>query len=213
VDFFSSRENSDYYEYRYSSTYARPEQLLRTVEKNHLVLSQQRMRERDYFRAFNEFAFVLRVFPNHPQALVGFMELCKAWRSPKCNVDEYLAKALAVNPDAAGTHTVQGIYFARTGRYPAAIESYKRALALEPDSSNAHYNLALAYFDTKQYALANEHAQTAYALGFPLPSLRDKLKRAGYWKPAEASRPDPASARAEPAPPAESPPSTPANKD
>lgn len=34
----------------------------------------------------------------------------------------------------------------------------------------------------KQFEKSLESAQRAYALGFPLPGLRDKLKRADKWQ-------------------------------
>jgi tetratricopeptide (TPR) repeat protein len=193
-DYFNVREAGDYYDYRSHPSYARPEQLLRTVERYHLGLSQQRMRERAYPQAFNEYEFILHQFPNHPQALLGMLELCKLAPQPKCMPTEFLERAIEVNPKAAGTYTVQGVYFTRIGKYPAAIDSYQIALSLQPDSANAHYNLGLAYFETKQYPLANEHAQKAYALGFPLPALREKLQREGQWKPIELQS-QPAAAR------------------
>jgi tetratricopeptide (TPR) repeat protein len=185
-NWYDVQANSDYYLYRYHTSYAQPSQLLRTVEHNHLGLGQQRLREKSYSRAFNEFTFILTAFPNHPQALLGMVELCNAWRSPNCGMEERFAKAIAVNPDAAGTYVIQGIYLARIGKNAAAIESYKRAVALQPDLSSAHYNLGLAYFEAKQYSLSNEYAQKAYSLGFQLPGLRDKLQRAGHWKPLES---------------------------
>jgi tetratricopeptide (TPR) repeat protein len=84
----------------------------------------------------------------------------------------------------------QGIYLARTKRYPEAIKSYEHALEIAPDSVNAHYNLGLAYIETKQYQLANEHAQRAYELGASLPGLRDKLKRIGQWNPVATAPAD-----------------------
>ena len=71
-----------------------------------------------------------------------------------------------------------------------AVEKFEHALDLNPDDINAHYNLGLAFFDLKEYDKANEQAQTSYALGAPLPGLRDKLMRAGAWKPVAASQSD-----------------------
>jgi hypothetical protein len=47
---------------------------------------------------------------------------------------------------------------------------------------NAHYNLGLEYLDQRRLDLANIHAQAAYALGYPLPGLKEKLVRAGQWR-------------------------------
>lgn len=182
--------NNDYYQFRNDDSYRDTQRhnLLRTVEINHLGLGREKLRTRYYESAFGEFAFILLHFPNHPQGLMGMVEVCRNWKTPKCSMDVFFERAVAVNPNAGGTYVTQGIYLARQGRYPAAIDSYRRSLELEADSPNAHYNLGLAYFETKQFERANEHAQKAYELGFPLPGLREKLKRSGHWKPIASPR-------------------------
>ena len=186
-DFFNVQPRpQDYYKYRYHSTYALPEQLLRTVENAHQRFGAEKVRAGRYESAYHEFVYVLGPFPNHPEALLALDEVCRKLKSTKCNMDSRFEKAITVNPEAAGTYVIQGIYLSRAGKNPAAIESYKRAIELQPESPVAHYNLGLAYVETKDYAHANEHAQKAYALGFPLPGLREKLKKAGQWKPLEA---------------------------
>ena len=99
--------------------------------------------------------------------------------SGACLLDDIFERAVAINPKAAGTYVVQGIYLNRTKQYETAIERFKTALELDPDNLNAHYNLALTYLDTKQYELANQHAQRAYALGATPPGLRHRLQKAG----------------------------------
>lgn len=206
-DFFNTQPHPlDYYKYRYHPTYARAEQLLRTVEYHHQRLGVEKIRAGNYQSAFHEFVYVLGPFPNHPEALRGLDEVCRRVKAPGCDMESRFEKAIAVNPEAAGTYVIQGIHLSRSGKHSAGIESYKRAIALQPDSSVAHYNLGLAYVETKDYARANEHAQKAYALGFPLPGLREKLKRAGQWKPSEApsaSAPDPGAEAARPATPSD----------
>jgi hypothetical protein len=50
------------------------------------------------------------------------------------------------------------------------------------------YNLGLAYVEIKRYPEALEAAHKAYALGFPLPGLRDRLKSVNAWKePAQGA--------------------------
>lgn len=185
-DYFNVKHNVDYYKYRYHPTYTRDGQLLRTVEYHHQRLGADKIRAGNYGGAYHEFVFVLNVFPNHPEALRGLDEACRRVKMAGCNMEQRFEKAIAVNPEAAGTYVVQGIYLSRNGKNAAAIESYKRAIELQPESPVAHYNLGLAYVETKDYARANEHAQKAYALGFPLPGLRERLKKAGQWKPSEA---------------------------
>jgi tetratricopeptide (TPR) repeat protein len=176
--------------------------LLDRVEKYHLGPGIQNVRAHQYQYAYGELDFILRYIPNHPQALMLMSEVCVKWKQPaRCNADAYLEKALQVNPGAADTYTIQGIYLQNTGRIEQAIESYKKALERNPSSVNAHYNLGLAYAGKKDFVKANEHAQQAYDLGMTLPGLRNALTKAGAWKPLP---PKPAPAPSAGAPPADS---------
>lgn len=51
----------------------------------------------------------------------------------------------------------------------------------ESDYPDAEHFLAQTYFDLKQYGEAKTHAERAYALGYPVFGLRDKLKHLGKW--------------------------------
>ena len=156
---------------------------LKVVEQYHLGPCEQRLRERDYPRTVGECNFILKIFPNHPQALLLMTQACERWKSPLCRLDDVFQSAVSINPSAAETYVVQGIHLHRTQQYGKAIASYKYALQLEPGLVNAHYNLALTYLETKQFDLANEHAQRAYALGATLPGLRNMLESTGHWAP------------------------------
>ena len=174
---------NDYYAARGSSA-------LQVVESYHLAPCQQKLRARDWVRAKAECDFILKIFPNHPTALLLVAEICEQWKSGPCLLlDDIFDRAVAINPKAATTFVVQGIHYNRIKRYTTAIDRFKTALALDPNSLNAHYNLALTYVDTKQYDLANLHAQRAYALGATPEGLRNRLKQAAQWKPIEPTEP------------------------
>jgi Tfp pilus assembly protein PilF len=160
--------------------------LLRTVERYHVVPAEEKIRTKFYSAARGDVDFVLRYFPNHPKGLLLMAQMCADGVTQHCDLDVVFEKAIAINPNVAGTYVTQGVYLHRVKRYREAIASYQRALAIDPNSLNGRYNLALAYLETKQYDLANQEAQRAYALGAPFPGLRDRLKHAGQWKPAAA---------------------------
>lgn len=153
------------------------------VESFHLGPCEKRLAERDYARTLSECGFILKIFPNHPTALLLTADACAQWKSPKCMMDDVFAKAIAINPRVAQTYVLQGIYRHQSKQYEPAIQSFTYALELDPNSMNAHYNVGLTYCETKQFELANEHAQKAYSLGATLPGLRERLTKAGYWKP------------------------------
>jgi hypothetical protein len=168
--------------------------LLRSVERFHVIRAESEIRSKYYVPARADLDFALRYFPNHPQGLLLMVQLCSEYKQQACDLDLIFERAIAVNPDVAGTYTTQGVYLHRVKRYSDSIKSYQRALELDPDSMNAHYNIALAYLELKDYKRANEHAQRAYALGAPVPGLRERLNHLGQWKPAETTPASPGAA-------------------
>jgi len=159
-------------------------ELLRNVEKYHLGLGFEDQRRKAYHYAKQHWEFILHRFPNHPQALKGLTDTCRFWKNRECeDIDDWLDRAIEINPRIADTYTIIGMYRYGMGQTEQAIENYKTAIEVNPGSINAHYNLGLAYHATRQYQAANLQAQYAYALGAPYPGLRDLLKKAGAWKP------------------------------
>lgn len=184
------RSATDYY---FSRSDASLLQVLGNVEAAHMEGCGEGIRTTRYAAALADCEFILRYFPNHPRVLLTVSELCLAWKSPRCNPDSYFEQAIAINPDVAVTYTTKGIYLLRANRVKDAVAALERAATMDPNSVNAQYNLGLAYVEAKDYERANRHAQRAYQLGAPLPGLRDRLKRAGAWKPEAADAAPPAS--------------------
>lgn len=175
-----------YLDYYHPGTEQVDRQLFENVHIFHLKPGIEEMGHRRYEAALEHFEFILRVYPNQPEVLNLISELCTVrWKSPKCDADQWFELGLARNPNIATSYVVYGIHLQRQRRRPEAIQALDRALEVDPASMNAHYNLGLAYFDEKNYKLANQHAQAAYALGAPLPGLRQKLTKAGKWTPID----------------------------
>jgi tetratricopeptide (TPR) repeat protein len=86
-------------------------------------------------------------------------------------------------PNTATTYSVYGIFLYNEKKYDESIKAYQDSLSLDPKSAETHYNLGVAYAAANNGVEANRHAQAAYSLGYPLPGLRDQLKRKGAWKP------------------------------
>ena len=133
-----------------------------------------------------DISYTLRAFPNHPRALMAMAELARRekrdppYKSPY-TVQCWFDRAIAFRPDDAQVYTIYGIELLKSGQRIQAIERLRKAVALAPNDANAHYNLGLAYFGEKQYDNALAEAKRAYALGFPLPGLRDMLIREHRW--------------------------------
>ena len=77
---------------------------------------------------------------------------------------------------------LHGIFLMRIGQKSGAVSKLEQAANLDQSNANIQYNLGLAYFDVGNYVAARESARRAYSAGFPLPGLREKLKRAGKWR-------------------------------
>ena len=136
-----------------------------------------------------DMGYTLNVFPNHHRALMALIKLSEREKTDKPRDMGYTVacrfeRAERFRPDDATVKMLHGIYLMRKGKMQAAADKLEEANSLAGENANIFYNLGLAYFDLKQYDKALTSAHAAYELGFPLPGLRDKLKRAGKWSDA-----------------------------
>jgi hypothetical protein len=136
--------------------------------------------------------YVLRAFPNHPGALYTMMRY-KLTHTPltepkmRYSAECYFLRAESFRPDDATVRAIHGHYLHKTGDDAGARKRYEEALKLDPASPEVNYNAALFYLDIKENKLALARARKAYMLGYPLPGLRDRLRRLGLWTDAPAS--------------------------
>lgn len=130
--------------------------------------------------------YTLNAYPNHHRALLAMMKFALRERRShpggvKISIECRFERAERFAPDDAGVKVIHGLYLIRTGKQERGKEILDRARALAPDNPDILYNLGLAYFEIKEYEYALDSAHAAYARGFPLPGLRNKLRRAGKW--------------------------------
>lgn len=130
--------------------------------------------------------YTLRAFPNHPPALAALdrvtlrdkvSQLPGAAYPTEC----YFERALRFAPDDGAARAAYANYFHARGQFDKALALLVQAAQLAPDNPSIHYNLGLAYARKKDFGAALIHARQAYALGFPLPGLRQMLVAAGQW--------------------------------
>lgn len=131
--------------------------------------------------------YTLRAFPNHHRALLSMSRLALRAKSDQPPDMRYTAtcwfeRAMRFAPDDGMVRMLYGQYLLKVGKQREAIEHLEAAEKLTEGSANLHYNLGLAFIEVKRYEDARRHARKAYALGFPLPGLRERLKRLGQWK-------------------------------
>jgi len=120
---------------------------------------------------------------NHHRAL----QAMATWQAkyPRKDGDEffpadcYFERALAFTPNDPLIYMIWGNYVYRIKEYERAVLIYRRAEELAPNDPEVQYNLGLLNVELKNYDKAKEYAQKAYAQHYPLPGLRNKLKRLG----------------------------------
>lgn len=139
-----------------------------------------------------DLSYTLVVIPNHLRALTTLSRL--AMRSKQVQIDGmrypvecYFDRAVRFAPDDGSARAQYASYLYMMGKLDKSFAMYKEAARLEPENAVINYNLGLAYARQNDYANAKIHAKKAYAAGFPLPGLKNKLVEAHQWddKPAE----------------------------
>jgi tetratricopeptide (TPR) repeat protein len=180
---------------------------LQLVEQYHFTRDVESLTKDDKHELAGNLDYTLRAFPNHHRALMSLISF--AAKKGKFNskliglrftVECYLIRAEAFRPDDAAVKMIYGIYLLKSGQQQKAVAKLEAAKAISDDDPNIYYNLGLAYFDLKQYDKALDNAHRAYALGFPLPGLKNLLVKAGAWREPEESKthatlPGPATSR------------------
>jgi tetratricopeptide (TPR) repeat protein len=154
--------------------------LLSHINGHHLNQGIEKMNAGKFFAAEHDFKFMLRSFPNHPQALLEIGTLALKQNKPEI-ASPFYKKAIELYPLTASNYIVYGIFLHQQNEYDKAVDMYKNALKLDPNLSEAHYNLGLSLVKLKKYDDALFHAKKAYELDYPLPGLRNMLKKANAW--------------------------------
>jgi tetratricopeptide (TPR) repeat protein len=157
------------------------------VELHHFTPEVESLRRGNTGAVGGDIDYTLRVFPNHVRALRAMDLLTRKENSDKpkgarAPIHCYFERALQFTPDDMVVRLIYGLHFLGRKSYDDAIDQFKAAEAGGLQDPNVPYNLGLAYLETKQYDKALEYAHKAYAMGFPLPGLRNRLSALGKWK-------------------------------
>lgn len=139
--------------------------------------------------------YTLRAFPNHHKALYAairyeFSDNPDHRQPMPYTVDCYMQRAVTWRPDDGNVRLLYGIYKSRIDDLDGAKLMFAEAERLMPDSAEVHYNVGLVLAKAGEYEEALRHAHTAYALGHPMPGLRNILQRAGQWKDPATQSPE-----------------------
>ncbi|MGK5065123.1 ABC transporter permease [Janthinobacterium sp. LB3P112] len=185
---------------------------LSVVEKFHFSRAVETLTQGMTGSLGGDISYTLEHFPNHHRALASMAKLGLRLKSAqphgaRYTVSCYFERAIAFAPHDVTARMVYGNYLLATGQDAMALEQLDSASRLAPEQATIQYNLGLMYVKKKEYDKASAHAQKAYALGFPLPGLKNKLKAAGKWREPPPAIMEAKEAPQEPAVPPVEPPS------
>ena len=160
---------------------------LEVVESQHFTENIKNLiRGEDAFLG-DDISYTLVRFPNHYPALQAIVKLSLREKdvrplSAHYSVECFFDRAMRFRPGDGVVRMLYANYLLKIkGRAEEALEQYQEAVKMQPENANINYNIGLLYLKKKNYEQSVAHAKKAYRLGFPLPGLRNKLKRAGKW--------------------------------
>ena len=94
---------------------------------------------------------------------------------------QFFDEAIEDHPENAESYAAKALAYKEKGKLEEARATLEQGnKAVDGTSSLIHYFLGLVLVDLHKYDEAREHARQAYALGYPLPGLRDKLASNGF---------------------------------
>jgi hypothetical protein len=137
--------------------------------------------------------YTLRAIPNHHRALATLASVALRDHAVEINgmqypVECWFNRALRFTPDDGAVYATYGSYLYSLGQIDRASQIFRQGLNYEPDNITLNYNLGLVYFKQQDYAKARTYAKKAYAAGYPLPGLKNKLIEVHQWDDAPSPK-------------------------
>jgi len=165
--------------------------MLPVVEKHHFTPKVEKLLGGESSSIIGDIDYTLRAFPNHHRALYSLVQYTFKMEGKKAeyraagqhiySTECYFDRAIRFKPRDGNVRYLFALYLHKKGKHKESLTHYKTALKISPKSYEIHYNLGLLYMDMKNMAEAKKHAKIAYSGRYPLPGLREKLKKAGFW--------------------------------
>jgi Tfp pilus assembly protein PilF len=143
------------------------------------LLTKKAILEGDNQTVISNLKYVLRYFPNHPDALHFLSRIAKLTRTPSPPIS-YYHKALRLFPQHAYTHAQYGNYLAENSvnnvQIKEGMANLKKAIEMDPRLAVAYAWLANAYYKTGNSELVLQAAKKAKLLGCQDRILEEILK-------------------------------------
>lgn len=162
---------------------------LRLIEEAHFTTQVERLVSgRSGFNTLGpDIDWTLRAFPNHHRALWAMARLSlregrEIVSGANYSTECYFDRAIRFQRNDPLPYAFYGLFLAKLRRADDAVRQFELSAERAQGDPNVHYNIGLGYLDVGKPDKAFEHAKLAYAAGFPLPGLRDRLRKAGAWR-------------------------------
>jgi Tfp pilus assembly protein PilF len=160
---------------------------VRLVEQFHFSADVEMLRAGSTGMLPHDLEYTLNSIPNHYRALAAYstweLKNPQPARARERSAECWFQRAINFRPDDPQLHTLFGTFLHRAGRLAEAGAEYETAEKMGSNSAELFYNRGLLELDRGNVDVARSYAERAYALGYPLPGLRNKLER--YKVPAK----------------------------
>lgn len=147
-----------------------------------------------------DIAYTLRVFPNHPRALLAMERLViKEKHNPAQDgthtIECYYERAIRFKQDDALVRMLYVNFLISKNKLEEAHKHLAYVVETTQDSPLTQFNAGMLYMDMKDYDKALAQAYRLRELGVDRPELKSRLLAAGQWvEPPETPASAPASA-------------------
>ena len=133
-----------------------------------------------------DIAYTLRVFPNHPRALLAMQRLAEKTKkdvpeSANFSIECYYERALRFQPFDNIVRMLYASFLIKKGQPTEATKQLDFTIENAGGDPFTHYNIGLIFLDMKNYDRALLEAHRAQELGFLRPELKQGLQDAGKW--------------------------------
>lgn len=131
-------------------------------------------------------AYTLRVFPNHPRALLTMQRLSEKHKvdpppGSGLTIECWFDRAIRYAPNDTVARALFAQYLVKRNRKDEALRQLEAATNYAKDNPISHYNIGLVYFEMAEFDRALVQAHKAQELGYQRPELAERLKRANKW--------------------------------
>lgn len=139
-----------------------------------------------------DIAYTLRVFPNHPRALLAMERLVvKEKRNPPQDgnhtIECYYERAIRFKPDDAVVRMLYVNFLIQRNTLEEARKHLDYVVETTQDSPMTQFNAGMLYMDMKDYDQALALAHRIEALGVHRPELKARLQAVGRWAEPSAA--------------------------